>query len=78
MFHPLKRLLQQAPPSKLQPALLFSSSHHLSTAHCGDPQLDAEVVVVVLVVVIRVVVVVGIEVVVELIETSKHLQSCSR
>ena len=73
MFHPLKKLLQQAPPSKLQPALLFSSSHHLSTVHCGDPQLDAEVVVVVLVVVIRVVVVV-----VELIETSKHLQSCSR
>ena len=67
-------MLQQAPPSKLQPALLFSSSHHLSVAHCGDPQLDAEIVVV-LVVVLRVVVVVGIEGVVEI---SKHLQSCSR
>jgi len=26
--HPPKSLLQQAPPSQLQPALLFSSSHH--------------------------------------------------
>ena len=30
-------LLQQAPPSQLQSMLLFSSSHHLSVAHCGDP-----------------------------------------
>ena len=33
-------MLQQAPSSKLQPALLLSSSHHLSLDHCGDPQPD--------------------------------------
>ena len=30
-------MLQQAPSSKLQPALLLLSSHHLSLDHCGDP-----------------------------------------
>ena len=29
---------QQAPPSQLQAALLFSSSHHTSLAQPGDPQ----------------------------------------
>ena len=38
--HPLILLLQQAPPSKLQFGLLFSSSHHLSLAYCGLPQPD--------------------------------------
>ena len=37
VFQPEKLLLQQAPPSQLQLALLFSSSHHLSVAHWGDP-----------------------------------------
>ena len=37
MSHPPKELLQQAPPSQLQSALLFSSSHQLSLAHWGDP-----------------------------------------
>ena len=37
MSHPPKELLQQAPPSQLQSALLFSSSHHWSVAHWGDP-----------------------------------------
>ena len=45
-------------------------------AHCGDPQLDAEIVVVLMVVVVLVVV--GIEGVVELVKISKHLQSYSR
>ena len=51
MFHPLKKLLQQAPSSKLQPALLLSSSHHLSLYHCGDPHpfTMVEVVVVIFV-----------------------------
>ena len=35
--HPLKSLLQQAPPSQLQSALLLSSSHHWSLDHWGDP-----------------------------------------
>ena len=34
---PFALLLQQAPPSQLQSTLLFSSSHHLSLAHWGDP-----------------------------------------
>ena len=42
--HPKKLLLQQAPPSNSQPALLFSSSHHWSLAHWGDPQPDNVVV----------------------------------
>ena len=37
MSHPPKSLLQQAPPSQLQSALLFSSSHHWSLAQLGDP-----------------------------------------
>ena len=42
-------LLQQAPPSQLQSTLLFSSSHHLSLAHWGDPHpLNIVVVVVVI------------------------------
>ena len=49
MFHPLKRLLQQAPSSKLQPALLLSSSHHLSLDHCGDPHPFTIVVIFVVV-----------------------------
>ena len=76
MSQPTNSLLQQAPASKLQAALLFSSSHHLSLAHCGDPQLDAEVVmvlvviefVVVLVVVVVVVVVIVVVVVVTVVE----------
>ena len=45
---PKALLLQQAPPSQLQSTLLFSSSHHLSLAHWGDPHpLDIVVVVVV-------------------------------
>ena len=43
-------MLQQAPSSKLQPALLLSSSHHLSLDHCGDPQLFTMVVIFVVVV----------------------------
>ena len=52
MFHPLKKLLQQAPSSKLQPALLLSSSHHLSFDHCGDPHPFTTVELVEMVVVI--------------------------
>ena len=38
-------MLQQAPSSKLQPALLLSSSHHLSLDHCGDPHPFTTVVI---------------------------------
>ena len=48
--HPTKLLLQQAPPSNSQPALLFSSSHHWSLAHWGESQpykvFDVDAVVV--------------------------------
>ena len=50
-------LLQQSPPSKLQPGLLFSSSQYPSLNHCGFPQLDGVGVVVVVVVVVVVAVV---------------------
>ena len=71
LSQPLWLLLQQAPPSKLQPALLFSSSHHMSLAQCGEPQLDvAFVVVVIVVVVVVVVVVVGV------VADSKHSHFC--
>ena len=43
-------MLQQAPSSKLQPALLLSSSHHLSLDHCGDPHPCTMVVIFVVVV----------------------------
>ena len=43
-------MLQQAPSSKLQPALLLSSSHHLSLDHCGDPHPFTMVVIFVVVV----------------------------
>ena len=43
-------MLQQAPSSKLQPALLFSSSHHLSLDHWGDPHPFTIVMVLVVVV----------------------------
>ena len=43
-------MLQQAPSSKLQPALLLSSSHHLSLDHCGDPHPLTMVVIFVVVV----------------------------
>ena len=38
-------MLQQAPSSKLQPALLLSSSHHLSLDHWGDPHPFTMVVI---------------------------------
>ena len=50
MSHPLKSLLQHAPPSKLQLGLLFSSSQYWSSAHCGEPQPDGGGVKVVVVV----------------------------
>ena len=37
LSHQPKSLLQQAPPSQLQSALLFSSSHNVSVAHWGYP-----------------------------------------
>ena len=43
-------MLQQAPSSKLQPALLLSSSHHLSLDQCGDPHPLTMVVIFVVVV----------------------------
>ena len=43
-------MLQQAPSSKLQPALLLLSSHHLSLDHCGDPHPLTMVVIFVVVV----------------------------
>ena len=43
-------MLQHAPSSKLQPALLLSSSHHLSLDHCGDPHPFTMVVIFVVVV----------------------------
>ena len=43
-------MLQQAPSSKLQPALLLSSSHHLSLDHWGDPHPFTMVVIFVVVV----------------------------
>jgi hypothetical protein len=38
-------LLQQAPPSQLQSALLLSSSQNPSFAHWGDPQFVGALVV---------------------------------
>ena len=43
-------MLQHAPSSKLQPALLLSSSHHLSLDHWGDPHPFTIVMVLVVVV----------------------------
>ena len=43
-------MLQQAPSSKLQPALLLSSSHHLSLDHWGEPHPFTIVVIFVVVV----------------------------
>ena len=72
---------QQAPPSKLQAAILFSSSHHLSLAHWGDPQSELKVVVdvvVLLVVKLGEVVVVVVVVEVVLVVISKHWHTCWR
>ena len=80
--HPNKLLLQQAPPSNSQPELLFSSSHHWSLAHWGDPQLgnvvnvDAVVVDVDAVVVDVDAVVVDVDTVVFVIP--KHSQTCMK
>ena len=41
----LTRLPQQAPPSKLQPALLFSSSQYSSFLYWGFPHLPGAAVV---------------------------------
>ena len=38
-------MLQHAPSSNLQPALLLLSSHHLSLDHCGDPHPFTMVVI---------------------------------
>ena len=38
LSHSAYWLLQHAPPSQSHPALLFSSSHHLSLAYSGNPQ----------------------------------------
>ena len=37
-FHPPMALLQHAPPSQLQSALLFSSLQEKSSANLGSPQ----------------------------------------
>ena len=80
-------MLQQAPPSKLQPALLLSSSHHLSLDHWGDPQpdnvVDAVVVDVDAVVVVVDAVVVDVDAVVVDVNAvvfvvSKHSQTCMK
>ena len=41
----LTKLPQQAPPSKLQPALLLSSSQYSSFLYWGDPHLPGAAVV---------------------------------
>ena len=79
-------MLQQAPSSKLQPALLFSSSHLLSLDHWGDPQpdnvVDAVVVDVDAVVVDVDVFVVDVDAVVDedavVFVVSKHSQTCMK